>query len=194
MTTAHPRPDLAAYNDAARMTQSQLVTALRDLLGAKLVAYLETRGATGIYDERSGRYTLYTGTQGAMSVRDRIAAILNISKETLRLVTQDVGGGFGQKISVSVEQPLLLLAARKFGRPVKWMAERMEASLADAHGRDSRMKGELAFDSEARILALRDNLAGVIAKAISLQAARYRGKTDRTQQHGNARADDEFNQ
>jgi carbon-monoxide dehydrogenase large subunit len=139
----------AAFARAARIVSVDVIQ------NRVMPSPMETRGAVGIYDPRAGRYTLYTGTQGSMTIRDRIAAILNIPKETLRVVTPDVGGGFGQKISVSVEQPLVLLAAKRFGRPVKWVAERAEASLADAHGRDSRMRGEIAFDADARILAIR---------------------------------------
>jgi carbon-monoxide dehydrogenase large subunit len=116
---------------------------------------METRGAIAVCDAASGRCTLYTGTQGPTIIRDRIASILDLPKESLRVVTRDVGGGFGQKVAVSIEQPLIVLAAKRFGRPVKWIAERAEAALADAHGRDSLMKGELAFDGDARILAIR---------------------------------------
>ena len=71
------------------------------------------------------------------------------------MITPDVGGGFGLKNSVAVELALVLIAAKAFLRPVKWIGERMEAFLADGHGRDVKMTGELALDADARILALR---------------------------------------
>ena len=117
---------------------------------------MEPRGAIGLYDAATDRYTLYTSSQGSSGIRDRIAAsVLKIPLEKLRVVTPDVGGGFGMKNSVAVEQGLVLIAAKTFGRPVRWIGERMEAFLADGHGRDVKMVGELALDADARILALR---------------------------------------
>src|SRR5882672_11887153 len=117
---------------------------------------MEPRGAIGVYDAESGRYTLYTSTQGPSTIRDRIAlALLKIPPETLRVINYDVGGGFGMKATVVPEQALVLIAAKAFARPVKWIGERMEAFLADGHGRDVKMKGELALDADARILGLR---------------------------------------
>jgi carbon-monoxide dehydrogenase large subunit len=117
---------------------------------------MEPRGAIGLYDPSTDRYTLYTPTQGSSGIRDKIASsLLKIPLEKLRVITPDVGGGFGLKNSASVEQALVLIAAKAFGRPVKWVGERMEAFLGDGHGRDVKMKGELALDSDACILALR---------------------------------------
>lgn len=117
---------------------------------------MEVRGALAVYDAAKDHYTLYTSTQGASSIRDRIAAsLLKIPPQKLRVVSYDVGGGFGLKATVAVEQALVLIAAKRFSRPVKWVGERMEAFLADGHGRDVVMKGELALDKDARILALR---------------------------------------
>src|SRR5262249_3563219 len=117
---------------------------------------MEPRGATGVYDGQADRYTLFTSTQGPSSIRERIAtALLKIPAEKLRVINHDVGGGFGMKATVGAEQALVLIAAKKFGRPVKWTGERMEAFLADGHGRDVKMRGELALDKDAHILALR---------------------------------------
>src|SRR5688500_1117822 len=80
----------AAFERAARIVSVDVVQ------NRVMPSPMETRGAVGLYDQRTGRYTLYTGTQGPMTVRDRIAAILDIPKDTLRVVTHDVGGGFGQ--------------------------------------------------------------------------------------------------
>lgn len=117
---------------------------------------MEVRGALAVYDAATDHYTLYTSTQGASSIRDRIAAsLLKIQPQKLRVVSYDVGGGFGLKATVTAEQALVLIAAKKFGRPVKWTGERMESFLADGHGRDVIMMGELALDKDARILAMR---------------------------------------
>ena len=117
---------------------------------------MEPRGAIGVYDASSDHYTLYTSTQGPSTIRDRIAsALLKIPPQKLRVVSQDVGGGFGMKATVVAEQALVLIAAKRFGRPVKWTGERLEAFLADGHGRDVKMRGELALDKDARILGLK---------------------------------------
>jgi carbon-monoxide dehydrogenase large subunit len=117
---------------------------------------MEPRGAVGVYDATTDHYTLYTSTQGTSTIRDRIAtALLKIPAQKLRVLTEDVGGGFGMKATVVAEQALVLIAAKRFGRPVRWIGERIEAFLADGHGRDVKMKGELALDKDARILGLR---------------------------------------
>jgi carbon-monoxide dehydrogenase large subunit len=117
---------------------------------------MEPRGAIGLYDAAADRYTLYTSSQGSSGIRDKIASsLLKIPPEKLRVITPDVGGGFGLKNSAVAEQGLVLIAAKAFGRPVKWVGERMEAFLGDGHGRDVVMKGELALDAQARILAIR---------------------------------------
>jgi carbon-monoxide dehydrogenase large subunit len=117
---------------------------------------MEPRAAIGLYDSERDHYTLYTSTQGPSTIRDRIAsALLKVPPQKLRVITHDVGGGFGMKATVVAEQALVLIAAKRFGRPVKWIGERMEAFLSDGHGRDVRMRGELALDADARILGLR---------------------------------------
>src|SRR6185437_14456378 len=116
---------------------------------------METRNAIGLYDPESDTYALYSGNQGSGGLRDRVAGILNLDKTKLRVVTKDVGGGFGMKGFMYPEQPLVLIAARQVGRPVRWISTRTEAFLSDDHGRDMITKGELALDADARILALR---------------------------------------
>ncbi|MDE2133911.1 MAG: xanthine dehydrogenase family protein molybdopterin-binding subunit [Alphaproteobacteria bacterium] len=117
---------------------------------------LETRNATGIYDTKTDKYTLYTTSQGAGNVREMMAGlVLKTAPEKIRVVTPDVGGGFGMKGFLYPEQPLVLIAAKALGRPVRWTSDRTEAFLSDDHGRDMRTRGELALDSKGRILALR---------------------------------------
>jgi len=116
---------------------------------------METRNAIGLYDRTNDSYVLYSGNQGSAGLRDRVAMVMNLAKDKLRVVTKDVGGGFGMKGFMYPEQPLVLIAAKQLGRPVRWISTRTEAFLSDDHGRDMRTKGELALDAEGRILALR---------------------------------------
>ncbi|HSZ11367.1 MAG TPA: molybdopterin cofactor-binding domain-containing protein, partial [Rhizomicrobium sp.] len=121
-----------------------------------VVNSMETRNAIALYDAVKDRYTLYSGTQGSAGLRDRIAKhVLNIPIEKLHVITPDVGGGFGMKGFMYPEQPLVLIAAKKFGRPVRWSSDRTEAFLADNHGRDMRTKAALALDAGGKILAMR---------------------------------------
>lgn len=118
-------------------------------------APMEPRGAIGTYDAAADACTLYTPTQGSSGMRDKLAHVLNLPPEKVRVITPDVGGGFGMKNSLSVELALVVLGAKLFGRPVKWTGDRMESFLADGHGRDVKMTGEMALDREGHILALR---------------------------------------
>ena len=116
---------------------------------------METRNAIGLYDVELDHFTLHTGTQGAGGARERVCHVLGLPPQKLRVTTPDVGGGFGMKGFIYPEQPLVLIAAKALGRPVRWSAERVESFLADDHGRDMRMKSELALDTNGKILALR---------------------------------------
>ncbi|HEY5047069.1 MAG TPA: xanthine dehydrogenase family protein molybdopterin-binding subunit [Rhizomicrobium sp.] len=151
--------DWAAGNEEvcnAAFANAAHTVALDTVQNRVLANPMETRNAIGLYDGSSDSYTLYSGSQGTAGLRDRVAKdILKIPREKLRVVTLDVGGGFGMKGFVYPEQALVLIASKIAGRPVRWSAERMESFLADDHGRDMRMTGELAFDSEGRILAMR---------------------------------------
>jgi|HubBroStandDraft_1064217.scaffolds.fasta_scaffold00567_19 carbon-monoxide dehydrogenase large subunit len=121
-----------------------------------VVASMETRNAVGIYDAFDQRYTLYTSSQGAHTLREILAGgVLGVPEARIRVITPDVGGGFGMKLFLYPEQVLVLYAARKIGRPVKWSAERSEAFLTDTQGRDHVTHAELALDENARFLAAR---------------------------------------
>ena len=117
---------------------------------------METRNAIGLYDKANDLYTIYTTSQGAGNIRSALTrGVLRVDAEKVRVVTRDVGGGFGMKGFLYPEQPLVLIAAKKIGRPVRWSAERSESFLADDHGRDMITKGELALDRDGKILAMR---------------------------------------
>ena len=120
-----------------------------------VVASLETRGATGVFDAASESYTLYACSQGADSLRTTCTAIMGIPNEKLRVITGDVGGAFGMKTTVYPEYPALLIAARKLGRPVHWQSTRSEAFVTDIQARDTISHVELALDEKGKFLALR---------------------------------------
>jgi carbon-monoxide dehydrogenase large subunit len=116
---------------------------------------METRNAIGLYDASADRYTIYTTSQGAGNIRSALTrGVLRVDTEKVRVVTRDVGGGFGMKGFLYPEQVLVLIAAKKVGRPVRWSAERTESFLADDHGRDMATTGELALDRDGKILAM----------------------------------------
>ncbi|HET9734517.1 MAG TPA: xanthine dehydrogenase family protein molybdopterin-binding subunit [Burkholderiales bacterium] len=117
---------------------------------------LEPRAATGAWDDKTGRYTLTASTQGVALVRKVLAeSVFKCAPEKIRVLTHDVGGGFGMKTQPYAEYAALLHAAQRCGRPVHWCASRLESFLADTHGRDGVLEGELALDGGGRFLALR---------------------------------------
>lgn len=116
---------------------------------------MEPRAATGSYDAAEDRYTLHTGTQGVAGIRGQVAACMKLEPKKLRVLTDDVGGGFGMKASSYPEYPALLTAAKKLGRPVHWSGTRSEAFMCDNHARDSLWNVDLALDASGKFLALR---------------------------------------
>ena len=121
-------------------------------------AAMEPRGAIGVYDAGADSYTLYSSIQNPHGVRALLAStVLQVPETRLRVVGPDVGGGFGMKGDVYPEDALVLLAARQYGRPVKWIASRSESFLSDDYGRDQIIEAEMALDDGGRILALRAN-------------------------------------
>ena len=117
---------------------------------------IEPRAAIGDYDSGQDSFTLYTTSQNPHVTRLVLAAFIGIAPEhKLRVIAPDVGGGFGSKIFIYAEETVCLWAAKKVGRPVKWVADRTESFLADAHGRDHATTAEIAVDGSGKILALR---------------------------------------
>lgn len=116
---------------------------------------MEPRAAIGDYDTTSGEHTLYTTSQNPHVIRLLMGAfVLNIPEAKLRVVAPDVGGGFGSKIYHYAEEAIVTWAAHRLGRPVKWTADRTEAFMSDAHGRDHVTRAELALDTDGTFLAL----------------------------------------
>src|SRR5206468_119888 len=128
-----------------------------DIVNNRLVPNaIEPRAAIGEYDPGSDSFTLWTTSQNPHVARLVISAFVGIAPEhKLRVIAPDVGGGFGSKIFIYPEEVVALWASRRIGRPVKWVADRSEAFLSDAHGRDHVTHAEMAFDAESKITGLR---------------------------------------
>ncbi|MDA1323552.1 MAG: xanthine dehydrogenase family protein molybdopterin-binding subunit [Proteobacteria bacterium] len=145
----------ANSTDAAFATAAHLTTL--DLVNTRMVTNaMEPRTAVGDYDAGGDRYTLYTSSQAPHVIRLLMGAfVLNIPEHKLRVVSPDVGGGFGSKIFHYAEEALVTWASKKVGRPVKWTAERSESFVSDAQGRDHVSRAELAMDKNGAFLGLR---------------------------------------
>src|SRR3954470_3781243 len=129
---------------------------------------LELRAAVAQYDAATGRYTLHAGSGGAVRQKHELSGVLGIKPDDLRVLSYDVGGNFGTRNRVFVEFGLVLWAAKKVGRPVKYTATRSEAFLSDYQGRDLVTKVELALRKDGRFLAMRaTNISNVGARAVS---------------------------
>jgi carbon-monoxide dehydrogenase large subunit len=119
---------------------------------------LDARAAVGIYDATSGRYTLHAGSGGVVRQKRELAAILGVPEHMVRVLSGDVGGNYGTRNAFYPEFALVVWAAKRLGRPVKWTCERTEAFASDYQGRDQMITLELALDAEERFLALRGSV------------------------------------
>ena len=146
--------DEAACN--AAFSKAANVVSL-DLTNNRLVPNaMEPRSAIADYNSAEDHFTLYTTSQNPHVARLVLSAFYNIAPENkLRVIAPDVGGGFGSKIFIYPEEMVALWAAKKIERPVKWTADRTEAFLTDAHGRDHISKAEMAFDKDHKMIGLR---------------------------------------
>jgi carbon-monoxide dehydrogenase large subunit len=116
---------------------------------------MEPRGCVGRFEPASDRYTLHVSSQNIHINRNHVARCLGVEPKEVRFVAPDVGGGFGAKNFAYAEHALVLWAARRIGRPVKWIASRSEVFLCDHAGRDMQAEATLALDAEGRFLALK---------------------------------------
>ncbi len=132
------------------------VTRLDFVVTRVAAAPMEPRAAVGEFDRRTGRYTLHTGIQGPHGLRSILAEqIFRVPHGQVRVVTSEVGGSFGMRSGIYPELVLVLWAAKRLGRPVKWTSSRREGFLSDEHGRDNVTTAELALDAGGRFLGLR---------------------------------------
>ena len=146
--------DDKAAVDAAFSRASHIVRH-RFVINRVTAATMEPRGAVGDYNAADGRYMIYTPMQRPHPTRTELAKVLKVPESKIRIVTGDTGGSFGMKTPIFNETPLVLLASKLTGRPVKWISTRTEAFLSDAQARDNVTEAELALDSEGHFLALR---------------------------------------
>jgi carbon-monoxide dehydrogenase large subunit len=129
----------------------------------KLAAYhsrvignpMEPRAAMGSYDAARDLYFLHATTQGVGPMRGQLSAVLGVPPEKVRVVAEEVGGGFGVRFNAYPEYGALLYAAKKLARPVKWVGTRSEVFLGDEQARDIHHSAELALDKDGRILGMR---------------------------------------
>lgn len=147
----------AAIKSAAHVTRMKIVN-------NRLVPNaMEPRAALGHYDKAEDHYTCWTTSQNPHVARLVMSAFYNVAPENkLRVIAPDVGGGFGSKIYIYPEEIVCLWASKKIGVPVKWVADRTESFLSDAHGRDHVSTVEMAFDKDNRITGLKvDTIANL---------------------------------
>lgn len=142
----------AAFASAAHVSKARLIN------NRVTTNSMEPRGMVGIHDAGSDSYTLHHSGQAPHLLRQSLAQeIFHIPETNFRVISPDVGGGFGMKGGVYPEDILVPWAAKKVGRPVKWIGDRVESMQSDAHGRDQIVTVEMAFDKDGRIMALRAN-------------------------------------
>ena len=141
-----------AFSNAAKVVELKLIN------NRVVPTSLETRGVIASFESETGRLVLHVSCQGVHVMRRLLAnAIFNCPEEDIHVLCKDVGGGFGMKIFLFPEYVVSLYAARKIGRPIKWISDRSEAFLCDSHGRDQVSHLQLALDANAKILGLKVN-------------------------------------
>jgi aerobic carbon-monoxide dehydrogenase large subunit len=168
----------AAFARAAHVTRFE--TWVQRVTGVPM----EPRAALAAYDQASGRFTVYAGNGGAVRLKNDLATMLDVPPERVRVLMQDVGGNFGTRGMIYAEFALAAWAARKLGRPVKWIIERHESFLSDYQARDLAVEAELALDAKGRFLAMRGSNLGnlgahttnfaMVQKGVQMMSSIYR--------------------
>ena len=140
----------AAFSDSAHIVKSTVVN------NRITTNAMEPRCSIGIFEPGEEKYTLYSSNQRPNNARQAIAnEIFEISEAQLRVISPDVGGGFGMKGSFYGEDVLVLWAARKYSKPIKWNSERSESFVTDSHARDVISDCEMSFDADGKVTGLR---------------------------------------
>ncbi len=156
----------AAFARAAHVIEQRLV------INRVTANTLEPRGVTGEYDRGTGRYTLHCGFQRPWLFRNGIAeTTMKIPEAQLRLVTGDIGGSYGLRGSIYPEIILMLWAARRVGKPVKWLSTRNEAHISDDDARDNIVDAALALDKGGKFLGVRIRSFGNLGAFVSFRGA-----------------------
>jgi len=153
----------AAFAQAERVVETTIVN-------QRLVTnYMDTRGVVAEFDGK--RYTLTLGSQGSHIIRDIIGVeVMKLKPDEMRVITPDVGGGFGTKLFPYREYALAAVAAEKLRKPVRWVADRSEHFLGDSHGRDNISTARLALDGKGRFLALELDIVADMGAYLSCYA------------------------
>jgi len=156
----------AAFAAAAHVTRLSLIN------NRLIPNAIEPRAANAAYSRADDSYTLYVTSQNPHVERLLMTAfVLGLPEHKVRVIAPDVGGGFGSKIYLYAEETVLVWAAKRVGRPIKWTAERSESFLTDAHGRDHVTTAELALDKDGKFLALRVNTTANLGAYLSTFAS-----------------------
>jgi carbon-monoxide dehydrogenase large subunit len=168
----------AAFGRAAHVTRFE--TWVRRVTGVPM----EPRATLAAFDPGTGRYTVYAGNGGAVRLKHDLATILNVEPDNVHVLMGDVGGNFGTRGMIYGEFALVAWAAKKVGRPVKWIIERHESFASDYQARDLAVEAELALDAKGRFLAMRGsnlgNLGGhptnfsMVQKGVQMMSSIYR--------------------
>ena len=165
-------PDANAVAVEALFAAAKFVARIEVMNQRMVINSMEPRGATASYDPATDSYTVRACSQSAGTLRENILGIMNLPKERVRVITEDVGGAFGLKTGAYPENIALLVGAKKFGRPIHWMSSRSEAFVSDNQARDTHSEVELALDEKGKFLALRiRNVCNVGAYLGSIGAA-----------------------
>lgn len=160
------RGDRAAVD--AAFAQASAAVSLDLINNRVMAAPLEPRAALGRFDPATGIYHLLLSGAGVHGIRDALAdSVFGVPRDRVRVEAPDVGGGFGVKNALYPEYVLLLWAARRLGRAVRWAAERSEDFASTAHGRDNLTRARLALDGEGRFLALEVDTVANLGAAMS---------------------------
>ena len=168
----------AAFARAAHVTRFE--TWVQRVTGVPM----EPRAALAAFDPATERFTVYAGNGGAVRLKNDLAAILGVPPDKVRVLMGDVGGNFGTRGMIYPEFALVAWAARKLGRPVKWIIERHECFLSDYQARDLAVEAELALDEKGRFLAMRGSNLGnlgahttnfaMVQKGVQMMSSIYR--------------------
>jgi len=151
----NPDPDGNAKKIDEIFASAQHVARVQVMNQRMMVHSMEPRGATVRYDATTDSYWVRSCSQGAGAMREPLMGIMNLPKEKVRVITEDVGGAFGLKTGPYPENVALMIGAKKLGRPLHWMSTRSEAFLSDNQARDIYSEAELALDERGKFLALR---------------------------------------
>ncbi|MEO7499026.1 MAG: xanthine dehydrogenase family protein molybdopterin-binding subunit, partial [Casimicrobiaceae bacterium] len=156
----------AAFATAAHVTRI-------DIVNNRLIPNaIEPRAAVAAYDRAGEAYTLYVTSQNPHVARLLMAAfVLGLPEHKVRVIAPDVGGGFGSKICLYAEETAMVWASKRVNRPIKWVCERSESFLSDAHGRDHVTHAELALDKDGKFLALRVHTIAAMGAYLSTFAS-----------------------